>query len=298
MEQPILGFIGFGEAAYNICLGLHDTSCPRVFAYDLMYMDPERGEVIRDRASQTGVTLMDSLEQIIDKSDYILCATSAKFALSIAEQAACFTGPGKNYSDLNSASPMVKRAIAEVIESTGALFTDAAVMEIVPPNRHKVPIAASGSGAAAFTEALNSIGMNVTFISDKAGSSSSMKMFRSIFVKGVTALLLETLIASYEMGVEKEVMESISGTFTKNTLEKMANLLINRTAVNASRRISEMKDVVDTLEEMGLKSFSSEATVKRLQWLCDMNLGDYFNQELPEHYTHVLKAIHEKTRNE
>lgn len=296
MGKPILGFIGFGEAAFCICKGLKETSEPIIYAYDVMANDSRLGINIHSKAEETGVILVDSLEELIDKAEYILNATSAKFAVSIANDASKYTRAGKNYADMNSASPMVKRQIAEIIEKTAADFTDAAVMEIVPPNKHLVPIAASGTGAMNFTESLNSIGMNITYINGKAGSSSSMKMFRSIFMKGFTSILLETLVASYEVGVNEQIMDSITNTLTKNTPEQLANFLINRTAVAASRRVNEMKDVAATLEEMNLPAFASKATIERLQWICDLELKEYFDGKVPADYNEVLAAISEKLR--
>jgi 3-hydroxyisobutyrate dehydrogenase-like beta-hydroxyacid dehydrogenase len=291
MEKYLLGFIGFGEAAFHISNGLYETSKPRVFAFDVMAQDNRLGITIRERAQTANVQLVDSLENLINQVDFILCTTSAKYALSIAQEAVQFLKTGKVYADLNSASPMIKRDISRIVDKSGAVFVDAAVMEIVPPHRHRVPIAASGSGAKKFADTLNSLGMNIQYINGSAGSSSAMKMFRSIFIKGFTSLLLETLTPAFRMGVEAQVMESISGTLTKNTPEQLANMLINRTAVNAARRVSEMEDVVATLAEMNLESFSAQATVTRLKWICDIGLREYFNGKAPEHYSQVLKAV-------
>jgi len=290
MERPILGFIGFGEAAYNICLGLKETSRPAVYAYDLMWQDERLGPAVRSRAAEAGVELVSSLQALIDAADVALCATSAKYALAIANAAAAFIRPGKIYADLNSASPMAKREIAETIDSTGARFVDAAVMEIVPPHRHRVPIAVSGTGAKSFADLLNPLGMNVEYVNDSAGSSSSMKMFRSIFMKGLTSLMLETLLASHAAGVVDQVMASISSTLTKSTPEELANLLINRTAVAADRRVGEMKDVAATLAELGLEGVATEGTIKRLQWICDMGLKERLGGKVPDHYRRVLEA--------
>lgn len=293
MEKPVLGFIGFGEAAFSICSGLALASAPVVYAYDVMTDSEAAGALIHSRAAQAGVTLVRTLEQLVDKSDVILCATSAKYALSIAKEAAAFLRPGKIYADMNSASPMVKREIAQVVDATGAHFADSAVMEIVPPHRHKVPIAASGSGAKVFASLLNPLQMNIVYINDTAGSASSMKMFRSIFMKGMTALLTETLLASYQAGVCDEVMDSITKTLTEKTPEQLANLLINRTAIAAERRVSEMKDVKATLEELGLPTFATEGTISRLQWFCDLGLKEYFNATAPVDYHDVLRAATE-----
>ncbi|MED1953295.1 DUF1932 domain-containing protein [Brevibacillus centrosporus] len=291
MGELSVGFIGFGEAAFHICSGLKSEGVEHIRAFDVMANDAELGAKIKDRASTVGVILDSSLGELIQNTQVIFCATSAKYALSIAEQAAPFIRAEKIYVDLNAASPKVKKEIAEVIGQTGGLFVDGAVMEAVPPHRHKVPIFLSGQGAVAFQKLLQPVGMNLTVINDQAGSSSSMKMIRSIFMKGFTALLLETLMASHQAGVEKEIVDSISGTLSNSSIENLMNLLLTRTAIHAQRRVSEMKEVVETLHDMDLDSTMSQAAQRKLQGLVDLEINAFFDYQAPDHYRKVLEGI-------
>ncbi|MEI7672885.1 MAG: NAD(P)-binding domain-containing protein [Deltaproteobacteria bacterium] len=217
-QAPVLGFIGFGEAAFHISSGLHEAGVSQIVAFDIMAADASLGPLVRSRAESAHVSLMHSLQEMLGIATIIICATSAKYALSIAREAKDYLREGQLYADLNSASPKVKQEIAAIIAQTGALFVDTAVMELVPPHRHKVPMAVSGSGAKQFETLLSPYGMNVTYINEQAGSSSTIKMLRSIFMKGLTSLLLETLTASRKAGVEKEIMASISKTYANNHL--------------------------------------------------------------------------------
>jgi 3-hydroxyisobutyrate dehydrogenase-like beta-hydroxyacid dehydrogenase len=291
MAGLILGFIGFGEAAHAICMGLLETTRPEIHAYDVQWNDPVAGSLVKARAGQAGVVLEPGPADLFRVCNVVLCATSAKLALPIAKEMAGFFSSEVLYADLNSSAPSVKQEIAAIAAAKGALFVDAAVMEIVPPHRHRVQIAASGSGAREFTDLLNDLGMNISYISDEAGSSSTMKMLRSVFMKGLTSLLLETLVAANKTGITKPVMASITETLDGSGLQAVANLLLNRTAVAAERRVSEMKDAVATLTSLGLPAWSSEATVRRLQWLCDIGLKKELDGVAPAHYDKVLDAI-------
>ena len=289
MQKLVLGFIGFGEAAFHISDGLRESSRPVIKAYS------RPNPATPERAQKAGVELVDSLAGLIAASDFVLCTTSAKVALPIAQEAASHLVAGKVYADLNSTSPMMKREIAQVIAQSGAVFVDVAVLEAVPSYKHRVPILASGNGARQFADAMCTLGMNVRYMSDMPGKSSSLKVFRSIVIKGIASVLLEALIAGHEEGVVQQLMDSITETFTKNTPEQLANMFLNRTAVTASRRVSEMRDVVETLKELGLESFSTQGTIKRLEWVCDIGLKDRFDGKVPQHYTQVLKAISDIT---
>ncbi len=297
--MPELGFIGFGEAAFHIAKGLGPglvgAGLGPIRAFDVMAGDPKVGPLVRERAAGAGVTLMPSLPDLMAACDTVLCATSAKYALSIAKEAAASIRAGTVYADLNSASPGVKKEIGAVMAAAGALFADVAVMELVPPHGHKVPLAVSGTGARAFLDRLSPFGMKIDFINETAGSSSSLKMLRSIFMKGLTALLLETLTAGRKAGVDREIMASISGTIDSRPLAETATLLVTRTAIAAERRVSEMGEVMETLAELGLDSSASAATKAKLQALADLDLRADFGNTPPADIAAVLDAILRKS---
>ncbi|MGG4041019.1 DUF1932 domain-containing protein [Bacillus smithii] len=293
---PVIGFIGFGEAAFHISNGLKNAGIQTIHAFDVMADDPNAGVMIKKRMETAEVHKCNYLEELLENSDIIFCATSAKFALSIAQQAAKAITKDKIYVDLNSASPSTKKEVATAIGTAGGLFADAAVMAPVPPHGHKVPMLVSGSGALQFAALMKTYGMDITFINEQAGSSSAMKMFRSIFMKGFTSLLLETLSASYQAGVDKEVLASIQETLSGSTLEELANLLITRTAIHAERRVTEMGEVVATLNEMKLDSTMSQATKTKLQNIVHMDLKNYFGGKVPANYSDVLEAIEELSK--
>jgi 3-hydroxyisobutyrate dehydrogenase-like beta-hydroxyacid dehydrogenase len=291
MNLSSLGFIGFGEAAFHLSSGLQTEGIPPIYAFDIMAEDSTIGPLVKTRAVSARVSLVSSLKDLLEKADLVLCATSAKVALPIAREAAAFVKKGQIYADLNSTSPKTKQEIGLVMSEADALFVDVAVMDIVPPHRHKVPVGVSGEGARQFKEMLTPYGMNITYVSERAGSASAIKMLRSIFMKGLSALLLETLTASHKAGVDHEIMASISHTLNTRPFEELVNMVLTRTSVAAERRVAEMGEVISTLQEMGLDCSASVATKGKLQALADLDLKTRFNHKPPEHYIQVLDAI-------
>lgn len=293
MENPRIGFIGFGEAAFHICKGLSTEGMEDIFAFDVMVDDPNKGKPIRERAQTANVTLVSSMEELFQKGDIICCATSAKVALKIAKESLTYVRKDQYYIDLNAASPMVKKDIASLFHATQSHFVDAAVMDAVPAHGHKVPIWVSGEQAKRLKTTLEPYGMNLTVINGEAGSASAIKMFRSIFMKGFTMLLFEALSAGQKYGVEQMLIDSLEKTIHQNTLHELANLLITRTAIHSERRVSEMEEVIQTLENIGLDDSMSLGTRNKLRMLNDLQLNDYFNYEAPNDYRKVLEAVAE-----
>ena len=79
-----IGFIGFGEAAYNISLGLHTEVDDPIRAFDKMANDAVFGERVQTRAKEAGVTLVDSYQTLAESSDLIIVPIPPAFSLDAA----------------------------------------------------------------------------------------------------------------------------------------------------------------------------------------------------------------------
>ena len=67
MQQIKLGFIGFGEAAYGISKGLKADGLEKICAYDAFYNKEPAGTLIRKRADEVGVVLLESAQALADE---------------------------------------------------------------------------------------------------------------------------------------------------------------------------------------------------------------------------------------
>lgn len=288
--KVVLGFIGFGEAAYHISEGLiRSAGIGKVYAYDLLADHPVKGLDLKAKADLLGVDLVPSMECLCEQADIILSTTSAKAARPVAADAYPFLTPRHLYVDMNAASAEVKRTIAENLASSGVLFVDAAVMESVPGLGYKVPIHVSGTGALAFEQFGKEQGMNVTYISDEAGCASAVKMLRSIFMKGLTAVLYETLAASEAYGAADAIIQSIQQTLQSKPLVDTIQSLITRTAIHAERRVAEMDEVMRTLGQLGTDGTMSRAAREKLKRFVEMGFAERFHHRVPSHYRDVLR---------
>src|SRR6202008_4351096 len=120
--------------------------------------------------------------------------------------------------------------------------------------RLKVPMLLGGRKAVPVAQALRDVGMNATALSDKIGVASAVKMCRSIVIKGLEALTLESMLAARRFGAEKEVLESLNGTFpSMGWTGKLPDYLVSRVAEHGRRRAGEMREAARTLGDVGLE---------------------------------------------
>jgi 3-hydroxyisobutyrate dehydrogenase-like beta-hydroxyacid dehydrogenase len=80
-----------------------------------------------------GVEFAANNATAVSGADIVLSVNWASVAVEVAAEVAPVLQPQQLYSDLNTASPQNKRAVAAIIEKTGAVFVDTAVMAPVPP---------------------------------------------------------------------------------------------------------------------------------------------------------------------
>ena len=286
-----LGFIGFGGAGYGIAKGLRQAGLGEVHYHDRMQETPHYGEVISRHAAEIGAIQAVTFGELLSRVELVISCVTGAMAVSVADEAAPFLGPGHLYADVNTAAPRVKEEIASIVERTGAAFIDAAMMGAIPTFLHRVPILASGSGAGRFKECMQPYGMNIRLIGEKPGQASAIKMFRSIFMKGLLSLFLETLTAAHRYGIDETVLGSIAESLDGVPFVETARLQMTKGAVNAERMAHEMEEVVAALEELGVPAGMSRAAREKLLWCAGFGLRERFGGELPSTLTEVLQAM-------
>ena len=262
-----IAFIGYGEAAYHISKGLASEKATGMTAYDRMADDPVRGPQILKRMEEVGVTRARSAGEASGGAKFIVSLTSAAAAVGVATGIIGNLEPGQIYIDMNSAAPTSMTEIDELPRREGVLFCDVSLLGNVPKTGHKTKMMLSGDGAAEFYGFIKDYNTVATLLDTPAGSASAIKMFKSVFSKGLPQLLLECLVPAEEYGVMDIVFDSFKHTFDKQSLEEFADANLYRTLVHAARRSGEMKDVADTVEAMGFGAEVSRAVCTRLNRL-------------------------------
>ena len=288
-----LGFIGFGEAAFNIAAGLRGEGLGGISAYDKHWKDSPAAELIGKRAAEAQVELVPSQQALIERSEMVVSAVSADMALPLARASQPFLKADQVYVDINATSPMTKEEVDRVIAPV-ALFVDCAVMGPVPTYRHKVPVAVSGPGARRFCDTMTPYGMAITCMDAPAGSASASKMFRSIFMKGFVTLLIEMLTAAHRYGVEDDVLESVKETLTAGPLLEVINGLVGRGVIHSERREHEMDEVIATLDTLKVDAIMSKATKAKLRWVTELGLKAHFKGVPPKDYHQIFAALDSK----
>ncbi|UTW50508.1 NAD(P)-dependent oxidoreductase [bacterium SCSIO 12827] len=283
-NTPRLGFIGFGEAGPLIAKGLLAAGLPA----------PITARDLRERPPVGGVEMAASIADLVATSDIILSTVTATEALEVAQEAARALKPGQIYMDLNSTSPMVKQQIAEVVNPTGARFVEVAVMDGVPGKNQKVPMLLVGTAAKDVIEAFTPYGVNMREFGTEYGRAAATKMFRSVLVKGMEALLQECVLGAETYGVADEVFASMNRSYAGKNFDDLAHFLIGRTAIHGARRGHELEEAADTLRALGYDAFMCDGGAKRLKWLSEFGFKEDYGDDAPEDYREVFAELQKR----
>lgn len=276
--------IGFGEAGPILAEGLAANGAQVIAAYDILVGDPK----IAGKGRARGVHIAATPKDAVTGADIVISAVVSAEAEAAAKACAPHLKPGQFYMDINSASPAVKKRVAKIIEASGADFVEAAVMDLFPPHGHKAPMLLAGKRAKALEDILRGYAMRVEAIGEAVGAASAVKMVRSVFLKGFTSILLESLVAASKVGAgaEERVLDSLQTTFPEMDWRKVADYYAERLVKHARRQSAEMHEVAETLTELGVEPITALASADRLAWLADLPLGTQ-----PKTYAELLRAI-------
>lgn len=217
-----------------------------------------------------GVDQVANLAEAVSRSEYVFSLVPPAAALEVAQEAAGSIAPGALFVDFTSTGPSTKRDSSKVIEAAGAQFVDAGLLGVVPIGGINTPMIVSGGGANRFSAFLAGFRIPTQVVSDSPGDASERKLVRSVFMKGLATVLLETLEAGRALGFEDWIREEVA-----QALEAADGSLVDRleqgTRQHAGRRVDEMTAALGLLQFSGLKAPMTQATVEVLTALIAEN---------------------------
>lgn len=271
-----VGIVGYGEVGRILAEDLRARGVA-VSAFDLK-LAGDGAQAMRAHAAQHGVALAGSHAELARDADLVLSAVTASQAVAVAETVAPAIRRGAFFLDFNSASPGAKIRAAGLVDASGGRYVEGAVMTSVPPYRIRVPLLLGGGHAAALAPALQALGFEPKLASERLGVASATKMCRSVMIKGLEAMIIESFTAARHYGVEDQVLASLAETFPGIDWEKQGAYFFQRVIEHGRRRSEEVREVAVTVREAGLAPWSAAGTAERQAWIADLADAGLFGE--------------------
>jgi len=264
-----IGLVGYGEVGRILAEDLRAGGIADVATYDVKLGGPLEAP-LREHARAHGLRLCTSHAELASSTDLIVSAVTASQAVAVAEACAPSLRAGAFFLDFNSASPGAKIRAAGIVDGAGGRYVEGAVMTSIPPYRLRVPLLLGGAHATALMPSLNELGFDAKLGSETLGVASATKMCRSVMIKGLEAMVIESFTAARAYGVEDRVLASLAETFPGIDWEKQAAYFFQRVIQHGRRRAEEMREVAQTVRETGLQPWSAAGTAERQAWVADL----------------------------
>lgn len=285
--------LGFGEVGQTLAADLRQRGFTNLIAWDLKFADA-RSDLAK-HAHSMSVEVANSAQQASSGAALVLSAVTAAQAVPAARAMAPHLAAQALFVDLNSASPGAKRQARFAIEADRGLYVEAVVMAPISPKRIASPILLGGPNAHRFATLAPDLGFSgVEIFSETVGQASAAKMCRSVVIKGLEALLTESLVSARHYGVEDAVIQSLQNLLPGHDWRSLAQYMMSRSMLHGVRRAEEMREVAITVHDAGIDPWMSSACAERQQWAAQFReLGA--EAALEDTLDRVLCAAHTAT---
>jgi len=299
----VIALLGFGEAGSAIARGLcketgwrgpskpGDNAPRRVIAIDTALDKDSRGTALGKTARGLDVAISDSYTEALREADLVIAAVQGEFAHDAAAAAAPLLKKGACYLDLCTVTGKMSDEDRAAIETGGGRYIDIAVMGGFFKQGIKAPMLVAGDDAEPVVAWMNANGFEAKYLGPKPGSASSVKMLRSVIMKGIEALGVEALVAAERQGILPEVMGCL-GDVDAVSVSGTIGMLVQTHIVHAHRRWEEMGLVARTLRETGVDPLMTEAIEKSHRRTVDAHIAPADGQVPP--LDQALKILSEK----
>jgi 3-hydroxyisobutyrate dehydrogenase-like beta-hydroxyacid dehydrogenase len=277
LTPRVIALLGFGEAGSAIARGLAsekgwrgpskpgDNAPRRVIAIDPALDKDARGTALGKEAGRLEIPISDKYTAALSEADLVICAVQGEHALDAASSAAPLLKKGATFLDLCTVTGKMADEDREAIEKAGGQYIDIAVMGGFFKYGIKAPMLVAGGNAKAAVEWMNANGFDAKYLGPRPGSASSVKMVRSVLMKGLEALGVEALVTAERQGIREEVLECLADVDLVPFRDHLASL-VQTHVVHARRRWEEMGLVAQTLRETGVEpkmTMTTEQTLRR-----------------------------------
>ena len=242
-----IAVLGLGEAG-----SLYAAACSKKTGWTVVGFDP------MDVPTPPGVVRAASIAEAVEHADVVLGLTGAKVAVQVAAEAAPHLTAGACFVDMNSGAASLKQELVAVVESAGVLLADVAVVGSVPAHGAQTPLIISGPGSQAAARLFTELGAPVDDIGGAAGEAAARKLVRSVLMKGIGALIVETIEAGKAAGHEEWTRQQVAAQLAEG--EVGMDRLYDGTLKHAARRGREMQAATQQLAESGVLPLMSQAT--------------------------------------
>jgi 3-hydroxyisobutyrate dehydrogenase-like beta-hydroxyacid dehydrogenase len=184
-------------------------------------------------------------------ADIMLSAVFGSVALEVAGAAFERLRRGALFVDMTTAAPEDMVRAERLAAAADQHFVDVAIVGAVNVHGPKTPLLCAGAKAEEVAQLFRAVGAPVQVVGSVPGDASSLKMLRSIFTKGLEALVVECLTTAEKRGLRTRLHEILADMGARPLKDMMESILETHIEHSARRR-TEVEEVQRQMHVAGI----------------------------------------------
>ena len=215
----------------------------------VLWASEGRGPETRARAAEAGLTDVETLSALVERSRIILgvCPPHAATEVARAVAGQRFSG---TYVDANAVSPATVRDIQRIVETGGASFVDGGIIGPPALTPGTTRLYLSGTESARVAACFRRGPLEARVLDGPPGAASALKMAYAAWTKGSAALLIAIRTLAIHEGVDAALIREWE--LSQSGLPGRSAGAVRSNARKAWRFSGEMEEIADTFAATGL----------------------------------------------
>jgi len=227
--------------------------------HEVLWASEGRSSKTRRRAEKQNLREVESLAQLCEISEIVLCVCPPHAAEEVANSIIEHGFKGY-YLDANAISPGRAKRIGELMDTNGGRFIDGGIIGGPAWTPKETILYLSGNDSKVIADCFSNGPLEPRIIGDEIGKASALKMCYAAYSKGTTALLSAILATAESLGVRDELYKQWDAD--DPNFSEQANRRATRVTAKAWRFEGEMREIASTFEEAGLPNGFHEAAAE------------------------------------
>lgn len=258
MQETTVGLISPGAMGAAVGASIVAGGTPVVWAQD------GRSERSAERAAADGLTAVEDLPALVERSTIVLSICPPHAASDVAAQVAALGFDGL-YVDANAIAPAAATAIARRIAPAG--FVDGGIIGGPPREPGTTRLYLAGSGADAVAQLCAAGPLEAIVLDGDVPAASALKVAYASWTKGNAALLLAARAFAADAGVDDDLLAEWARS--QPGLADRAERTAAAAGPKAWRFVGEMQQIAASFAAAGLPTGFHEAAAAVYDRLAD-----------------------------
>lgn len=219
--------------------------------YSISLSDPQPPASAKSWAETSGTVIRPEVSEWIADQDLVLVCVPGSVLPLVTDPLVRHLNPGATIVDMTTAGAQAKRESAARANVAGIGYIDIAITGAVALNGVRTPLLYAGKANNAVEELLRAAGAPVRVLPDSApGDAVTVKLLRSVIMKGLEALAIEALPAARAYGVLDQLY-TVLGDVDHAPFADLLKSMVATHPPHAVRRHAEVLEAAGQLDKIG-----------------------------------------------